>query len=83
LAFYGGAPLPGDAQDIIRYLNMHVFAFHPWEFNLDNNCCIRFRHITTRLPAARLGEASPPPGLVNQFLKQPTDFLLHLKKRSS
>jgi hypothetical protein len=80
-AFYGDTPFPGDPQDITRYLNMHVFAFHSWYLDLNNNRRVGFRYVTTRLPATHLGETSPSPGLVNQFLKQPTDFLLRLEKR--
>jgi hypothetical protein len=59
---------------------MDVLAFHPWQFDFDNDRLIGFRHITARLPTGGRQWTAGLPGLVNQFLKEAPDFVLDLNK---
>jgi hypothetical protein len=82
LVFHSRIPLPANAQHIAFHFDMDVLVFHPREIDFDNDRLRGFCDITGRLPAGSRRWTPGAPGLVNQFLKEPTDFVLDLEKWS-
>jgi len=67
-------------QKISFDLNTDILTSYPRELYLNDDLLRGLTHIDTRLPIAGLRGSLPPPGLMNEFLKQPTDLFLHWEK---
>src|SRR5499426_1702930 len=74
------APLTSDMQKISFNLDADILTLYPWKLYLNNDLLRGFPHIDVRLPRVRLRGALPSPGLMDEFLKQPMDLLLHWEK---
>jgi hypothetical protein len=80
LTLCGRVPLTSDMQHISSDLDADILTSYPREFYLNDDLPRGFAYIDTRLPIAGLRGSLSSPGLMNKFLKQPTDLLLHWEK---
>jgi hypothetical protein len=80
LMLCGRVPLTRDMQYISSDFDADVLTSYPRELDLNDDLLRSFTHIDLRLPVAALGGSLPSPGLMNEFLKQPTDFILYWEK---
>src|SRR5438128_274290 len=80
LMLCGCAPLTSDMQKISFELDADILTLYPRELDLNDDLLRGFTHIDMRLPIACLRRSLPSPGLMDEFLKQPTDLLLHWEK---
>ena len=76
----GRVPLTSDMQNISYDLDADILTSYPRELDLNDDFLRGLTHIDTRLPIAGLRGSLPSPGLMDEFLKQPTDLLLHWEK---
>src|SRR5215471_12784295 len=67
-------------QKISLDLDAYILTAYPRELYLHDDLLRGFTHIDPRLQIACLRGSLPSPGLMDEFLKQPTDLFLHWEK---